>query len=163
MGKILWAAAAVVLGLGASAQAQIFYAPAQAQYVCPKTGHAFDYGGSDPRVMAYAARAQTLYSQTNWTNGTLPGGNSAGHLPAFRPRRRSTAIALLYDMKTIMARRPPMRAIRPMGRSSFITGVAIRRRRGRRAWVVPATGRAAQQVEAPAKVEAGAAVRGRME
>lgn len=152
MRSILLAAAAVVaLGLAGSAQAQIFYAPPQAQYVCPKTGRAFYYGGSEARAMAYATHSQAPYSQANWSNGTRTGGNAVRSLPVSPTQAIYSDCAPYRDMNDFA-----WTTADAVNQANANVQLYYRRSETPPAgapgvWVVPSDGRPAQQVEAPSK------------
>ncbi len=146
---LLAAVAAVGWGLGTSVQAQIFYEPAQAQYVCPKNGRAFYYGGSDARAMAYAAHAQGAYSQTNWTNGTRSAGNAVQRICVSPTQAIYSDCAPYHDMNEY-----GWTSADAINQANARIALYYRRSDSPPAgapgvWVVPCDGRPAQQVEAP--------------
>ena len=157
MRKMILAAAVVVWGLAASAQAQIFYEPAQAQYVCPKNGRPYYYGGSNARAMAYAAHAQGAYAQANWTNGTRAAGNAVQPLSVSPTVPIYSDCAPYHDMNEFgwtsadainqANARIPLYYRRSDSPPAGAPGV----------WVVPCDGSPAKQVEAPRALAANSA------
>jgi len=149
-GRLILGVGALLLG-AASARAQIFYEPVQAQYAAPcgQPPH-FYYGGSDPRLLEFASRADCLYAQPLSTRGSHLSDSGMQRIPV-SPRPHVYSDLLPYrDMSDYGWRpadaineanaRQPLYYRRADSPPPGMPGV----------WIVPSNGEPAVQVEPPA-------------
>jgi hypothetical protein len=146
--------AALWLCGGTSARGQIFYEPVRAQYASPcgdPCGQPyFYYGGSDPRILDFAARADCRYAPGSYTRGTQLRGSGMQRIPVSPRARIYSDIAPYQDMRDYgwapadaineANARQPLYYRRADSPPAGAPGV----------WVVPSTGEPALQVEPPA-------------
>jgi hypothetical protein len=146
----------LILGIGAlllgaaSAQAQIFYEPVQAQYAAPcgQPPH-FYYGGSDPRILEFAARADCLYAQPLSTRGSQLRDSGMQRIPV-SPRPRVYSDILPYRDMSDYGWRPSDAINEANARQPLYYRRADSPPPGTPGvWIVPSNGEGAVQLEPP--------------